>query len=166
MKERVTIRVQSGKEHVYPEFKDLVTNHLHSDVCYVTTSLWESFVEAVKNTPNPSEPILMQFLKQNIQINMGCTFQYYTQRAKRQPHNAKPIIDTSINHVFPSLLDQWQNLKPESRRFWLAEFKRLGIIPQEQATYVSTRKRKRTNKKISKTLKLCMTKVTGWLRRK
>jgi len=164
MTERVTIRVAKGKEDVYPEFKRLVTEELHSDVCYVTTELWEVFVTALKNAPEPHKPVIMEFLKQNIQINMGCTFQYYTQRAKRQPHDAKPIIETSINHLLPSLLDQWQTLKPEAKRYWLAEFKRIGIIPTHSS--VSTLKPMRARKKIFKILKLCMTKVTGWLKRK
>jgi len=165
MSNRVTIRVAKGKENVYPEFKKLVTQELHSDVCYVTTELWEVFLNAVKNTPRPHDPVTMKFAKQNIQINMGCTFQYYTQRAKRQPHHAKPIIETSINHLLPSLIDQWQTLKPEAKRFWLAEFTRAGIT-QPQPPSISTRKRRRSRKKFLKRLKLSMTKVTGWLRRK
>jgi hypothetical protein len=163
MVERVTIRVAKGKEDVYPEFKRLVTEELHSDVCYVTTELWEVFLAAMKNAPEPHKPVIMEFLKQNIQINMGCTFQYYTQRAKRQPHDAKPIIETSVNHLLPNLLDQWANLKPEAKRYWLAEFKRIGIIPTCPTS--STGKRERAHKKIFKILKLCMTKVTGWFRK-
>lgn len=45
LREKVTIRVLPEKLQVYPRFKELVTKRLGSDVCFVTTSLWEAFCD-------------------------------------------------------------------------------------------------------------------------
>jgi len=66
LRERVTIRVLPQKMQIYPRFKELVTEQLGSDVCFVTTSLWEAFIQAMAEVPpEPQDQIEMKFLKQN-----------------------------------------------------------------------------------------------------
>lgn len=141
---RVTIRLLPEKAHVYQDFKDVVTKRLHSDVCYVTTMLMESFVNAVQETPNPDNPLEMNFVKQNIQINMGCDFNYYTKKARRTPSDLSEIT-TDTHNVLPNVLNQFPELNAKAREFWFREFQLQGLIPkQTRDPYVSTAKPKQS----------------------
>jgi hypothetical protein len=133
MAKTVTIRLLDGKEQVYDLFKKTVTEQLHSDVCYVTTMLMESFNQAITQMPNPDQQLIMRFVKQSIQINMGCTFQYYTKKARRTPQDETSII-TDKHNLLPEVTNQYQNLSKEAREFWLKEFQEEGIIPPTVST--------------------------------
>ena len=85
LRERVTIRVLPEKMQIYPRFKELVTEQLGSDVCFVTTSLWEAFLNAMDQLPPAGAPIEMKFMRQNVQINLGCNINYEPKRARRYP---------------------------------------------------------------------------------
>ncbi len=130
MTDRVTIRLVEGKEDVYEQFKEVVTEKLHSDVCYVMTELMEVFTTAVNQLPATS-PVILRFLKQNVQINMGCSFNYNTRKAKRLPPDRK-ILEVQKNQILPNLIDMWDKLKPESQRYWLQVFKEAGIFPESK----------------------------------
>jgi hypothetical protein len=132
--EKVTIRVQKSKLHVYPEFKELVTEELGSDVCYVTTALWEAFNQAIKNAPNPADPVTLKFLRQHIQLNIGCNFNYNVKRARRTPPLGPglPEVQLDRNHILPGLMEMWPTLKPDSKQYWLDRFKEAGIITPEK----------------------------------
>lgn len=127
MPERVTIRLIPEKEHVYDEFKEIVIDRLHSDVCYVMTELMESFILAIKQLPEP-RPITLQFLKQNVQINMGCTFHYNTRHAKRLPTD-RQLLEVQRNQILPNLIDMWTTLRPESKAYWTKALTESGITP-------------------------------------
>lgn len=131
--ERVTIRLEPGKEHVYTAFKELVINTLHSDVCYVTTSLMEAFTHAMQQNPKLT-PVTITFARQNVQINMGCTFQYYTKKAKRIPYDGRKAQNVDKNYFFPLLLEEWPTLDAQAKAYWLHRLREQGILPS-----VSTR---------------------------
>jgi hypothetical protein len=129
---RVTIRLIPEKAQVYDDFKDVVTNRLHSDICYVTTMLMESFVSAVNETSNPDDPLTMHFVKQNVQVNMGCNFNYYTKKARRNaPDRAEDVI-TDTHNLLPNVVDDFQNISEKARKFWFEEFQAQGIIPKNK----------------------------------
>lgn len=75
------IRVPPQKQAIIDEFKELVIEDLHSNICYVTTMLLESFVKANRGF---SDPTVMKLVKQEITINQNCTNIYGSQgRARR-----------------------------------------------------------------------------------
>ena len=79
---RVTIRLAKGKEQVYQDFKDLVIDELHSDVCYVMTMLMEDFTKTMRELPEPTK---MTLLQQNITINKGpANYYYYAKKPRRK----------------------------------------------------------------------------------
>jgi hypothetical protein len=129
----VTIRLNKDEPTVYADFKQVVIDKQHSDVCYVLTMLMKAYTSAVNNNPNPDDPVTMTFLKQNVQINMGCTFQYYTKKARRTPQDETSII-TDKHNLLPEVTNQYQNLSKEAREFWLKEFQEEGIIPPTVST--------------------------------
>jgi hypothetical protein len=185
LRERVTIRVLPEKLQVYPRFKELVTKKIGSDVCFVTTSLWEAFIQAMAQVPpEPSDKIEMQFLKQNVQINIGCQFNYTPKKARRTPASktwtgqdpSYPFyINRDKNPLLPEFLDQWDHMGDQARVFWLRKLVEKGIVPAEALTMkqgqqktdppISIGTRDKPLKKIFKTLKNSMTNVTDWLRR-
>jgi hypothetical protein len=156
---RVTIRLLPNKEELYEDFKDIVINDLHSDVCYVMSSLMESFVSAIRNNPKAEDPLIMHFVHQNVQINMGCTFQYMTKRAKRQAPDDTTIISDRHN-LIPEFVDRHGALSQSARDYWFKVFQEQGIIPKNPS--VSTGKHKRRCKKLRKLMVQCMTFVTAW----
>lgn len=185
LRERVTIRVLPQKRQVYPRFKELVTEQLGSDVCFVTTSLWEAFLQAMEQNPPIEQPIEMKFLRQNVQINIGCQILYQPKKARRTPaskawtghdQSFPYYINRDKNPILPEFLDQWENLGAQSRAFWRKKLIEKGIIPLElltntnrqpqQHTTISTPTHDKPLKKFYKTLKNSMTNVTGWFRRK
>ena len=129
-KERVTIRVQKSKQYVYPEFYKLVKAQ-GSDICYVTVSLWEAFNQAIKNAPNPADPITLKFQRQHIQLNIGCNFNYNVKKARRlPPGSGLPEIQLDRNHILPGLIEMWPTLKPESKAYWRKALKDAGVLPE------------------------------------
>jgi hypothetical protein len=124
---RVTIRLLPDKREVYQNFKDNVINHYHSDICYVMTSLMEAFNEATQQTPNPNEPVTLKFLKQNVQINIGCNFNYNVKKARRIQHETE--LNVNKNVFFPALIEQWPTMTQANKQFWLQRLQQEGIIP-------------------------------------
>ena len=174
LRERVTIRVLPEKMQIYPRFKELVCEQLGSDVCFVTTSLWEAFLQAMdENPPVNDQPIEMKFMRQNVQINIGCQILYQPKKARRYPnYPAKqgfPFhLEKENSHLLPEILDQWETLKQSTKDFWIQRLKEKGIIPPdpEPLPLVSTPAHDKPLKKIFKTLLNSMTIVTGWIKRK
>lgn len=132
---RVTIRLPPQKLEIYQEFKYIVTELQHSDICYVIGELMEAYVNAVKQLPNPDNKTVLTFVKQNIQINMGCNFNYNVKKPKRLPHQT--IIDKldleaqvklSKNPVLPNLIEQWPTLKPHAQLYWRQQLTKAGIL--------------------------------------
>ena len=147
-----------------------MTKELGSDVCFVTTSLWEIFLRGMDQLPPTNEPMEIKFLRQNVQINMGCQIFYAPQKARRIPGSEFPKIEINKNHFFPLLLDEWKTLSAAQKLFWRQRLKEAGVIPRarqkgsrRRAPYVSTGRRKRKSKKILGRWKQSMTNVTGWL---
>ena len=180
LRERVTIRVLPEKMQIYPRFKELVCEQLGSDVCFVTTSLWEAFLQAMDENPPADQPIEMKFLRQNVQINIGCQILYQPKKARRSPPGTHlgdlksfPFyIDKHNEQLLPQILDQWKTMKPEAQKFWRIRLQEAGIMPAHEEPpaqplpSVSTPAHDKPLKKIFKTLYNSMTNVTGWIRRK
>lgn len=174
LRERVTIRVLPEKMQIYPRFKELVTKELGSDVCFVTTSLWEAFLQAMDQNPPADQPIEMKFLRQNVQINIGCKILYQPKKARRYPEKMQPdpgfpyFMDKNKNHILPGIIEQWDQLKPVAQDFWRKRLIEAGIMPAPQSlpSVSSAASRDKPLKKIYKTLRHSMTNVTAWLKRK
>lgn len=132
---RVTIRLPPEKLEIYREFKFIVTEIQHSDICYVIGELIEAYVNAVKQIPNPDSKTLLTFVKQNIQINMGCNFNYNVKKPKRLPHqnfidnqDLETQVKLSKNYLLPNLIEQWPTLKPRAQLFWRKALTKAGIL--------------------------------------
>jgi len=177
LRERVTIRVLPEKMQIYPRFKELVTKELGSDVCFVTTSLWEAFLQAMDQNPPTDQPIEMKFMRQNVQINIGCQFLYQPKKARRTPGSkaftgSDPsfpfYVDKKNEQLLPQFLDQWETMSQKAKDFWMQRFIEKGIIPHEEPPAppsVSTPAQDKPLKKIYKTLKKSMTFVTTKLKK-
>lgn len=127
---QVNVKINPGKRMIYPQFKELVTEQLGSDVCYVTVELWELFLNAMKSAPNPSETITLKFLRQNVQLNIGCNFSYNVRRARRAPPGPLlPEVKLDRNHILPGLIEMWPTLTPASRAFWTKALQEAGVMP-------------------------------------
>jgi len=152
---RTTIRIPEEKTKVYHDFIQLVKDQLHSDICYVTCELWEAFLVAIKSAPKPpSQPHEIRFAKQNIQINMGCSFYYAPQKPRRE---LTPERVFNKNYFFPLLMEQWQSLKPEAKKFWRERLKEAGIIPRKR----KVKRKKPTFRAKIKRVKLAILKKIG-----
>lgn len=145
----------------------MARDRLHSDVCYITTGLWEAFLLAIEQTPMPAESkFSIEFPRQTIQINMGCTFHYNVRKPKRIPQDPK-TLDLNKNRLLPLLIDEWPTLKPAAQEFWRQEFKRQGIIQdpvRKRRKAQKPRIQKRKHKTPAEFMELCMTFVTDGLR--
>ncbi len=125
--DKATIRLKPETIGIYNDFRDLVKSQ-GGDVCYVTAELWTAYLKGCEQIP--SGPTAISVPKQNIQINMGCTFNYLSGRRARRlpPYERRDVVDVSLNHILPNLVDQWQTLKPEAQRFWRKALVDSGII--------------------------------------
>lgn len=161
---KTTIRILKDKEWVYEDFKKLVLDRLHSDLCYVTVSLWEAFVLAFEKVPNPEEPIMLNFPRQNIQINMGCNLNYNVKKSRRKPEGirdplSQPRVELRKNLFFPLLLEEWETLSEEKKRFWYERLVEAGIIQQSEveSSFPIHEKAQQTNEnKKSDSMEQCM----------
>ncbi len=160
MARTVTIRLLDGKEEVYDKFKALVTQDLHSDVCYVTTMLMETFNNAVTQKPSAEQAVTMKFVKQNVQINMGCTFQYYTKKARRTPQDPFTTI-TDPHNLVPEVVSQFPSLTKEAQQFWINELRSQGFTVDPP---VSTPPKPRTTikQKLKALWRSVKQKIHGW----
>lgn len=131
LRNQVNIKVLPQKIQIYPRFKDLVKD-LGSDVCFVTMSLWEAFLNAMDQNPPADQPIEMKFLRQNVQINIGCQINYNPRKARRYPQpevTGFPFhLESEKNIFFPQLLDQWESLGERQKIFWRQRLEEAGII--------------------------------------
>lgn len=130
----VTIRLPKERVPIYEDFKEFVIKEQHSDICYVTSSLWEAYLRGMKEIPNMEDPVSMKFPRQNIQINMGCNFNYIPRKGRRQPPGiqdplSQPRVEMNKNLFFPLLLEEWETLSEEKKQFWLQRLTEQGIIP-------------------------------------
>lgn len=143
----VTIRIpHEDYEGVYLPFKDLVTKKLGSDVCYTTVSLFRAFLNAMGQASQEPDQVEIKFLRQNVQINMGCTFTYEVKKRRRaaETHFPEEIL-TDRDNLLPKVVDQYSNIAKQARDYWFKIFVQEGIIKQPR---VSTGTRKPRVKKI------------------
>lgn len=145
----MTVAINAEKRAIYPEFKEIVTKQLGSDVCYVTVELWEAFNQAIKRAPKPSDVVTLKFLRQHIQLNIGCNLNYNVRKARRLPPGpALPEIQLDRNHILPGLLEMWPTLKPESKKYWRKALREAGVLEprrkRKALPSISTGKRKTT----------------------
>lgn len=134
---KVTIRLLPSKVHVYPEFKKLVIEEQGSDVCFVLTWLMEAYTKAVRasQTQVPYSPVELKLSKQNVQINMGCTINYNTRKARRVQDFDK--VEVAKNRFLPLLVEEFPNLDDNAKRFWRKRLIDAGIIPPSVSTPTS-----------------------------
>lgn len=174
--ERVTVRVLHEKKQIYPRFKELVTKKLGSDVCFVTTALWEAFLIAMDQVPPPPQnDVEIKFLRQNVQINIGCAITYQPKKARRSPISPAltldPLVKVEKYHFLPHLLDEWKRMNEKSKQFWRERLIESGIMPKPRKKRkrslpsVSTGKHKRKSPGRGKRMKDSMTKVAAAVRR-
>ena len=126
----------------------------------------ESFVNAVNETPNTDDPITLHFVKQNIQINMGCNFNYFTKKARRNAKDPAEDIITDTRNLLPNVVDDLPQLSQKARSFWFDEFKAQGLIPKDAnldspPSVSAPEKQKKKLSFFGKIRKYCMTFVTG-----
>ena len=124
---RVTIRLLPDKHEVYEEFKDNVIHKYHSDICYVMTSLMEAFNQATNKLPNTEDPVVMKFIKQNVQINVGCNFNYNVKKARRI--QTRTDLTVGKNIAWPNFIEEYPNMTKRNQQFWLNELRNHNIIP-------------------------------------
>lgn len=154
---RVTIRMIPGKENVYQQFKQNVIEVYHSDICYVMTSLMEAFNAATDQKPN-ADTVVMKFYKQNVQINIGCNFNYNVKKARRIQTDTDLTVNKNI--AWPNFIEEWPNMTQENKQFWLNELQNHGIIPK-QKNFQQTQPRDKSH-----TLLHTLQKFVKWLRGK
>ncbi len=139
--EKVTVRVLPEKKMVYPRFRDLVTKELGSDVCFVTSALWEAFLIGMdRAVPQNDEQLEIKFLRQNVQINIGCNINYQPRKARRYPKGSfypavppatsETKVTQTKNHFLPTLLDEWGTLGEKQKQYWRERMIEMGIIPK------------------------------------
>jgi hypothetical protein len=133
--------------------------------------------------PPVDDQLEIKFLRQNVQINIGCNFHYAPRKARRSPGTVgappgstnfvKPL-EKKKNLFLPLALDEWETLTDKQKKGLIGMMKDEGILDEIVATLkaelqpppsVSTGERKTTGKKILELLGNSMTKVTGWLKR-
>jgi hypothetical protein len=139
---KVTYRIKQEDKLEYKAIKDFVTEELHSDICFFNWTALKALYQAFKNAPN-AESIEVKFLRQNVQINMGCTINYNRLKARRLPPK-EPALDLNKNYFLPLLLEEWPTMNEKSKEFWRAELKRIGVI-QDTHPLISTGKPKKQN---------------------
>lgn len=163
------MRVLPEKLQVYPRFRDLVTKQLGSDVCFVTTSLWEAFVIGMDQLPPVEDQLEIKFLRQNVQINIGCQITYQPKKARRSPMtpgvSQEPIIEIRKNHLLPLLLEEWKTLNAASKKYWTERLIEAGIIKKprrgKSPPSVSTGNRKHKKRRAWKVMENSMTFAAG-----
>jgi hypothetical protein len=156
--QRVTIRLLPESVSDYEEFKDLVWNVLHSDVCYVMGQLFRAFNQAVKQLPHADEKVEMRFFRQNVQINVGCTFQYYTKKARRCPQDAFSVV-TDRHNLLPDLVDQFPQLSSKAKQFWIEELTKQGFKIEAPHTSSISESAASSLPKSTESMEHCMTNV-------
>lgn len=142
LREKVTIRVLPEKMQIYPRFKELVTEKIGSDVCFVTTSLWEAFIQAMDQLPPVNDQLEIKFLRQTVQINIGCSFNYTPKKARRYPRDpgappgstvfttpSQPKIEMRKNLFLPLVLDEWKTLNEKQKEMLRDQLIQEGIFP-------------------------------------
>jgi hypothetical protein len=86
----------------------------------------EAFSLAMNNAPNHEGVVTLNFVKQNVQVNIGCNFNYNVKRARRIASEVP--LKISKNVFFPELLTQWHTMTEENKLFWRNELRNKGII--------------------------------------
>lgn len=176
LKERVTLRLLPSKLQVYPRFRDL-TKDLGSDVCFVTTSLWEAWIRAMDQLPPVDDQLEIKFMRQHVQINIGCNINYSPQKARRSPGtvgapggstNFIRPVEQKKNLFLPLVFDEWKTLEKAQKIKLIQQMAEEGLLEEIlELTHpsVSTGESKSTAKKIWELLENSMTKVTDWLKK-
>jgi hypothetical protein len=151
----ITLRVQKGKEEVYPEFLHNVKDVQGGDICHVITSMMEAYNQAFKVVPDPEAQIHIKFPKQTIILNMGCNFFYQPGKARRLPKNGLPEINLDKNRFLPLFLEEFPSMKEASFKYYQERFRDSGLTLEkihEPHTFISTPKTER-RKRIKRTFR-------------
>jgi len=124
--------------------------------------------------PPVEDQLEIKFLRQNVQINIGCQITYQPKKARRSPItpgvSQEPIIEIRKNHLLPLLLEEWKTLNDASKRYWTERLIETGIIkkPRRRKTVplrdslpsVSTGNKKQRARRAWKVMEDSMTNVS------
>ena len=133
---KVTYRIKQEDKPLYKEIKQFVKDELHSDICFFQWTSLRSFYNAFKNGPNKEDKIEVKFLRQNVQVNIGCTMNYNRLKARRLPPK-EPPIELRKDHLLPLLLEQWSTLSEAKKQFWRERLIESGISTESTETHPS-----------------------------
>jgi len=142
--QRVEFRVNPDVDQVRVDFFKNI-DRLHTDRCYILTSLMKAWNLAVSAIPDPDAKVNVATPGQSIQINIGCNFHYHTKKARRTlPTSRLPEMEMRKNTFFPLLLEEWPTLREDQKAFWRQQLINAGIMPPLEQTQppASTGKRK------------------------
>lgn len=146
---KVTYRIKKEDKAEYERIKSFITQDLGSDICFIQWSLLRAFFNGMSQSPNPKDVTELKFLRQNIQLNIGCTINYNRLKARRLPPT-EPKLELDKNRFFPLLLEEWQTMSEKNKAFWLERLKETGILPPPH--FPLERKNRKTLKQILKKL--------------
>jgi hypothetical protein len=122
----VTIRIPSREDYeTYLQLKEVVTKKLGSDVCYTTMSLYKAFLAALQELPNADDKVEIKFLRQSVQVNMGCTFNYEVRKRRRAAESHEDIL-TDKHNLLPDVVGDFSGMNPRAKQFWIDELKAQG----------------------------------------
>ena len=115
----VNYRIKHEDYAEYLEIKDFIINDLGADLCFVQWNLLRAFFNGMNKTaPLDQDKIELKFLRQNIQLNIGCQINYNRFKARRVPNPKPPVVKTDREFKLPLLLEDFPLLSKKARSFW------------------------------------------------
>lgn len=125
----VSYRIKHEDSDEYNKIKKFIIDELGADMCFIQWNLLRAFFNGMTQAPNPKNEIELKFLRQNIQLNVGCTINYNRIKARRLPKPQPPVIKTDREFKLPLLLEDWDLLSEKSKAFWRQAIIDRGIMP-------------------------------------
>ncbi len=125
----VSYRIKNEDVKEYEQIKNFIIEELGSDLCFIQWNLLRAFFNGMtKTTPNKQDTIELKFLRQNIQLNIGCQINYNRVKARRLPKPQPPILKVDREFKLPLFLEDFNLLSEKSKAFWRKEIIKKGIV--------------------------------------
>lgn len=125
----INYRVTEADYKQYEKIKEFITDDLGSDVCFIQWNLLLAFFNGMKQAPPANDVIELKFLRQHIQLNIGCQINYNRMKARRlPPEPTPPAIKTDREFKLPLLLEDFPLLSDKSKDFWKTEIINRRIV--------------------------------------
>lgn len=155
---QVGYRIKKSDEQHYLEIKDFIINDLGADMCFIQWNLLKAFFNGLTQAPPANDVIELKFLRQNIQLNVGCTINYNRVKARRLPPVYQPDkIKTDEIFRVPLLLEDYELLNDKAKVFWKKAIIEKGIVTAQDF------KRQGITKKILNFLSRIKHLLTKWV---